>query len=161
MGWGGAASHAGAPLPQPLPTRGRGGALLRGLAGWLTLILAPLPALAETQGWAGVGKAADKGFSWTAPLWPTFWMAWTPATFALFVGIFGAMGVLTVLEIRHPGGDERIGVLGLTTTRGDRLFITLLGTSYIFLAWLGLVGMPLWGPLGLAILWGVFTFWKV
>jgi predicted small integral membrane protein len=125
----------------------------------LLAALAPLPAMAD--GWAKVGQDADKGFSWTAPLWPSFWMAWTPATFALFVGIFAAMGVLTVLEVRRPGGDERAGVLGLTTTRGDRLFITLLGTSYIFLAWLGLVGMPLWWPLGLALLWGVFTFWKV
>ena len=123
---------------------------------------APVPAFAEVKaGWGSVGTEVEKGFSWTEPLWPTFWMAWTPATFALFVGIFGAMGVLTILEIRRPGGDERLGVLGLTTTRGDRLFITLLGTSYIFLAWLGLVGMPLWWPLGLALLWGVFTFWKV
>ncbi|MGB2892415.1 MAG: DUF2160 domain-containing protein [Albidovulum sp.] len=88
-------------------------------------------------------------------------MAWTPATLAVFVGIFAAMGLLTVLEIRHPGGDERQGVLGLVTTRGDRLFISLLGTSYIFMAWLWLVGMPLWWPLALAILWGVFVFWKV
>jgi predicted small integral membrane protein len=141
----------------PLPTRGRRGALLRRLACWLAIL--PVPTLAE--GWGNVGKDADKGFSWTAPLWPDFWMAWTPATLAVFLGIFGAMAVLTVLEVRHPGGDERLGILGLTTTRGDRLFITLLGTSYIFLAWLGLVGMPLWGPLGLAILWGIFTFWKV
>ena len=71
------------------------------------------------------------------------------------------MAVLTVLEIRHPGGDERKGVLGLVTTRGDRLFIALLGSVYIFLAWLGLIGMPLWVPLGLAIFWGAFSFWKV
>ncbi|MGR3761765.1 DUF2160 domain-containing protein [Roseobacteraceae bacterium NS-SX3] len=89
------------------------------------------------------------------------WMAWTWPTALLFIGIFTAIGVLTVLEIRHPGGDARKGVLGLTTTRGDRLFISLLGTAYIFLAWLGLVGMPLWWPLGLSIAWGVFCFWKV
>jgi predicted small integral membrane protein len=89
------------------------------------------------------------------------WMAWTWPTALVFVGIFSAMAVLTVLEIRNPGGDERKGVLGLTTTRGDRLFITLLGTVYIFLAWIGLFGMPLWGPLGIAIAWGAFTFWKV
>ena len=71
------------------------------------------------------------------------------------------MAVRTVLEIRTPGGDPRRGVLGLTTTRGDRLFFSLLGTVYIFLAWLGLVGMSLWGPLGLSILWGAFCFWKV
>ena len=68
---------------------------------------------------------------------------------------------MIVLEIRSPGGDARKGVLGLVTTRGDRLFISLLGTSYIFLAWLGLVGMPLWWPLGLSVVWFAFTFWKV
>jgi predicted small integral membrane protein len=89
------------------------------------------------------------------------WMAWTWPTALVFIGIFSAMGVLTVLEIRNPGGNERKGVLGLTTTRGDRLFISLLGASYIFLAWLGIVGTPLWWPLGFAVLWGVFCFWKV
>jgi len=89
------------------------------------------------------------------------WMAWTWPTALVFIGIFSAMGVLTVLEIRNPGGNARKGALGLITTRGDRLFITLLGASYIFLAWLGLVGTPLWAPLAGAIAWGVFCFWKV
>jgi predicted small integral membrane protein len=123
--------------------------------------LMPLGLAAQTKGWGDLGKAADKGFSWTDPLWPGFWMAWTPATLALFLGIFGAIGVLTLIEVRYPGGDARTGVLGLVTTRGDRLFMTLLGTSYIFLAWLFFFGMPLWGPLALSILWGVFCFWKV
>lgn len=127
----------------------------------LSLALLPAAASAQTQGWGDLGKPAETGFSWTAPLWPDFWMAWTPATLAVFVGIFAAMAVLTVLEIRHPGGDERRGVLGLVTTRGDRLFISLLGTSYIFMAWLWLVGMPLWAPLGLSLLWGVFVFARV
>jgi predicted small integral membrane protein len=89
------------------------------------------------------------------------WMAWTWPTALVFIGIFTAIGSLIVIEIRHPGGDERKGVLGLVTTRGDRLFISLLGTSYIFLAWLGLFGMPLWAPLGASIAWGIFCFWKV
>lgn len=89
------------------------------------------------------------------------WMAWTWPTSLVFIGIFTAMGIITILEIRRPGGDERKGALGLVTTRGDRLFISLLGTVYIFLAWLGLMGMPLWAPLGLSIAWGVFCFWKV
>ena len=89
------------------------------------------------------------------------WMAWTWPTAFVFIGIFSAMGVLTVMEIRAPGGDERKGILGLVTTRGDRLFIALLGSVYIFLAWLGFIGMPLWAPLGLAIAWGAFSFWKV
>ncbi len=133
--------------------------MLRAFVTFLALL--PVSAFAQ-NGWASVDKKEEEAaFSWTAPLWPDFWMAWTPATFAVFVGIFSAMAILTVLEIRRPGGDERRGVLGLTTTRGDRLFISLLGSVYIFLAWLGLVGMPLWTPLALAIAWGVFCFWKV
>ena len=128
----------------------------------LLLSLALLPTSALAQGWSNVGKPPEpKGFSWTDPLFGGTWMAWTDATAAVFIGIFGAMAVLTVVEIVWPGGAKRRGIFGLTTTRGDRLFITLLGTVYIFLAWLGIVGMPLWWPLGLAILWGVFCFWKV
>ena len=89
------------------------------------------------------------------------WMAWTWQTAAFFIALFGAIGIITFVEIRWPGASERKGVLGLTTTRGDRLFLGLLGSSYIFLAWLGVFGMPLWVPLGLAILWIAFCFWKV
>ncbi len=89
------------------------------------------------------------------------WMAWTWPTALVFIGIFSAMGIITVLEIRNPGGDERLGALGLVTTRGDRLFISLLGSAYIFLAWLGLFGTPLWVPLGVALTWATFCFWKV
>ncbi|MCR9060294.1 MAG: DUF2160 domain-containing protein [Rhodobacteraceae bacterium] len=39
--------------------------------------------------------------------------------------------------------------------------MTLLGTAYIFLAWLGFVGTPLWWPLALSIAWGSFSFWKI
>ncbi|MBT8423839.1 MAG: DUF2160 domain-containing protein [Silicimonas sp.] len=118
---------------------------------------------AYAQGWSNVAnEPEEKGFSWTDPLWPEFWMAWTPATFALFCGIFVAIAVIGVLEgVKFRDGLERKGVLGLTTTLGDRLFITLLGTAYIFLAWLGLMGQPLWWPLALSIVWGIFCFRKV
>lgn len=89
------------------------------------------------------------------------WMAWTWPTAAVFIALFSAIGLLVVIEIKHPGGAERQGILGLTTTRGDRLFLTCLGSSFIFLAWLGLVGEPLWWPIGLAICWGTLCFWKV
>ena len=127
------------------------------------LVFVPVPALAQQAGWGSVGEARDdKGFSWTDPLWPDFWMAWTPATFAVFCGLFAAIAVIGVLEVvKYRDGLERRGVFGLTTTLGDRLFISLLGTSYIFLAWLGFVGQPLWWPLAISIAWGVFCFWKV
>ncbi len=89
------------------------------------------------------------------------WMAWTWPTALVFIGIFSAVATLIVVEIRHPGGAERKGVFGLVTTRGDRLFITLLGSAYIFLFWLGVFGTPLWIPMGIAIAWGVFSFRKV
>ena len=130
---------------------------------FISLLFLVLPLnQALATGWGKVvAKKEEVGFSWTDPLWPDFWMAWTPATFILFCGIFSAMAVITVLEIRRPGGDERRGVLGLTTTRGDRLFISLLGAAYIFLAWLGLMGQPLWWPVAISIGWMVFCFWKV
>lgn len=89
------------------------------------------------------------------------WMAWTWPTALFFIFIFASVAMMAVLELRNPGGDERQGILGLTTTRGDRLFITLLGAAYIFLAWLTLFGTPLWIPLVIAISWGAFCFWKV
>lgn len=71
------------------------------------------------------------------------------------------MAVITFIEIRKPGTSERLGILRIRTTRGDRLFLTLLGTSFIFLAWLGIVGFPLWAPLGISLIWGVICFTKV
>ncbi|MBO6790369.1 MAG: DUF2160 domain-containing protein [Dinoroseobacter sp.] len=134
---------------------------MRGLVAFLTLL--PGQVLAQSAGWGNVGKQTEeKGFSWTDPLWPDFWMAWTPATFAVFVGIFSAIAFIGLLEgFKYKDGIERKGVLGLTTTLGDRLFITLLGSAYIFLAWLGIVGQPIWIPLFIAMGWGVFVFWKV
>ena len=127
------------------------------------LLFVPGAALAQQAGWGNVGQQQEeKGFSWTDPLWPEFWMAWTPATLAVFIGIFAAIAFIGIIEgFRYRDGLERKGVLGLTTTLGDRLFITLLGSAYIFLAWLGLVGQPIWIPLFIAIFWGIFVFWKV
>lgn len=89
------------------------------------------------------------------------WMAWTEQTGAFFLFIFACLATMTALEMFRPGGAERDGVLGLTTTRGDRLFISLLGTAYILLAWLALMGTPLWGGVVVATGWWIFVFWKV
>ena len=86
------------------------------------------------------------------------WMAWTWQT-ALF---FGAIGVALLLmglwEWRSPGGNPRRGVLSLTTTRGDRLFISLLAAGYIHLLWLAFFGAPLWGASAIAIVVAVLVF---
>ncbi len=86
------------------------------------------------------------------------WMAWTWPTAAFFVFIFLCLVTMGIWEWRRPGGDARHGILGLDTTRGDRLFITLLGSAFIFLAWLGFVGTPLWGPLVIALAYGFAVF---
>ena len=63
-----------------------------------------------------------------------------------------------IWEWKSPGGAPRKGILTLETTRGDRLFITILGSAFIFLAWLGIMSTPLWGGLIISIAWGFFVF---
>ena len=65
------------------------------------------------------------------------WMAWTWPTALFFAGIAGVLAVMTVLAIVRPS-TPRVGAVGIETTRGDRLFITLLGSGFINLAWIGL-----------------------
>ena len=86
------------------------------------------------------------------------WMAWTWQTGLFFAVIVLLLVVMTVLELRSPGGAPRRGVLGLTTTRGDRLFISLLSAGYIHLLWLAFFGSPLWGASALALVVAVLVF---
>jgi len=67
------------------------------------------------------------------------WMAWTWPTAAFFAVIAALLVTFTILAVKYPE-TPRMGVLRIETTRGDRLFITLLGSAFINLAWLGLVG---------------------
>ncbi len=86
------------------------------------------------------------------------WMAWTWPTAAFFVFILLALTTMIVWERLSPGGAPRKGILGLDTTRGDRLFITLLGSAFIHLAWLAAFSTPLWGGLILSIIFGFVVF---
>ena len=86
------------------------------------------------------------------------WMAWTWPTAAFFLFILACLIGMGIWEYFDPGGAPREGVLGLHTTRGDRLFITLLGSAFIFLGWLWAFSTPLWGGLAIAIVWGLFVF---
>jgi predicted small integral membrane protein len=49
------------------------------------------------------------------------WMAWTWPTAAFFAFIALALVSMSVWEHYAPGGAPRHGILGLDTTRGDRL----------------------------------------
>lgn len=69
------------------------------------------------------------------------WMAWTWPTAIFFAIIACLLIVFTILAIKYPE-TPRTGVLRIETTRGDRLFITLLGSAFINLIWLGLEVAP-------------------
>lgn len=86
------------------------------------------------------------------------WMAWTWETAAFFICIATVLLGMTIWELRSPGGAPRRGVLAIETTRGDRLFISLLGSAFIHLGWLALLGVPLWGALGLSVLFAAAVF---
>ena len=86
------------------------------------------------------------------------WMAWTWPTAGFFAFIALAISAMALWEWQSPGGAPRHGVLGLDTTRGDRLFLSLLTAAFIHLAWLGLVSTVLWGALAASILAAIAIF---
>ena len=86
------------------------------------------------------------------------WMAWTLPTAIFFVLISLTLGVMTWLAVAYPEA-ERVGVLRIPTTRGDRLFLSLVLAAVIHLAWIGLVGvqpiatLPIGEGIELSSLW--------
>ena len=84
------------------------------------------------------------------------WMAWTFPTAVFFAGIALILVGMTVWQVLSPT-TERRGILPLSTTRGDRLFIGLLGSAFFHLAWIGLTGLSLWGALALSLLFLLAT----
>jgi predicted small integral membrane protein len=86
------------------------------------------------------------------------WMAWTLPT-ALFFGAIVLMLLgMGIWEYKSPGGAPRVGVLRFETTRGDRLFISLLGSAFIHIAWLGISNLNLWWALALSLVYAVCVF---
>ena len=67
------------------------------------------------------------------------WMAWTLPTAIFFTLLAITLIVMTWLAAAYPEA-ERVGILRIPTTRGDRLFISLILAAVIHLAWIGLAG---------------------
>ena len=84
-------------------------------------------------------------------------MAWTWPTAAFFGIIAATLITFTILAIKYPE-VPRNGILRIETTRGDRLFITLLGSAFINLAWLGLLDAPQWGALIVSLFYAIAVF---
>jgi len=80
------------------------------------------------------------------------WMAWTTPTAAFFITIVLILTAMTIWQVLSPTVERR-GFLPIATTRGDRLFIGLLGSAYIHLAWIGLTDYSIWIAFGIALVW--------
>jgi predicted small integral membrane protein len=79
------------------------------------------------------------------------WMAWTLETALFFGAIAAFIAAYTVWGLVSPSVPRR-GFLPMPTTRGDRLFLGLMGSAWINLAWLGLTEASQWVAVGLSLL---------
>lgn len=80
------------------------------------------------------------------------WMAWTLPTAIFFCAIAIGLGIMTLVELKYPTRLMR-GFLPVSTTRGDRFFISLLSAAFIHLLWLGVVGVYVPVASALALIW--------
>jgi len=79
-------------------------------------------------------------------------MVWTLPTAIFFVTIAIILTAMTVWQIAAPS-PERRGFLPIPTTPGDRLFVGLLVSGYVHLAWIGLTTANLWFASAISLIW--------
>jgi predicted small integral membrane protein len=91
---------------------------------------------------------------------PPDWMYWTIPTI-LFVGFILLMLIgLSIWDAKDPGW-ARQGILPIETTRGDRVFMSILTTLSVFCLWLYFIGITaVWSVLvvGAAATMGIMNF---
>ena len=85
------------------------------------------------------------------------WMAWTWPTALFFSLIAIALIVLTLLAIYRPE-VPKVGILRFPTTRGDRFFVSLIGSAFICITWMRLGGGVLWYPLMISLIYAIAMF---
>ncbi len=86
------------------------------------------------------------------------WMAWTWQTAVFWLFILSLLLAMAMWEKFSPGGNPRRGILGLDTTRGDRLFISLMVAAWIHLGWLFVAGPPLLGAAIASVVVAILIF---
>ena len=86
------------------------------------------------------------------------WMAWTQPTAVFFLTIASLLTLMTLWEFISPGGAPRTGVLRFETTRGDRLFVSLLGSAFICVGWLAFATASLLVGLGVCLVYSLLVF---
>lgn len=80
------------------------------------------------------------------------WMVWTMPTAIFFSSIAAMLAGMTIWEILSPT-IERKGFLPIATTRGDRLFISLLSAAFIHLGVIGFTSLSIWIALAASAVW--------
>ncbi len=81
------------------------------------------------------------------------WMAWTLPSALFFVCIATALLMMTLLEVFRPTTKRR-GFLPLETTRGDRFFMSLLGSAFIHVIWLAVSDSSILFASALSVMYG-------
>lgn len=109
-----------------------------GLLGWLTPV-------------------KDGAKAWTAPMADGGWMAWTFPVALFFWCIACLLSTFTLLALRAQPKPKR-GILRIDTTAGDRLFISLLGSAFLCLAFLFFAGPPVWWALPICLVYALAVF---
>ena len=80
------------------------------------------------------------------------WMEWTLPTAIFDISIFLILAAMTIWQTVSPSMERR-GFLPIPTTPGDRFFLGLLTSAFIFFAWVGFTDFPLLILLGIAVSW--------
>ncbi|MDB6142598.1 MAG: hypothetical protein JWP80_1642 [Pseudomonas sp.] len=80
------------------------------------------------------------------------WMAWTTLTATFFCSIGVLLACMTVWELRSPSIARR-GFLPIATSRGDRLFIGLLGSAFLHLLVIGATDWSIWVASLMSLVW--------
>jgi len=85
------------------------------------------------------------------------WMAWTWQTALFFATVLTVLVVMTVLAIKRPE-KPKIGVFRFATTRGDRLFMSLLGSAFIYILWFRFGTEAMYPPAIVALIFAGLMF---
>lgn len=87
------------------------------------------------------------------------WMAWTPPTAGVFIGLFALLAFMGIYTHYVPPVPRR-GFLGFPTDVGDRLYIALLTVGLFFVVWLAVTGasVPIAAVIAM-VLFGVVMRW--
>jgi predicted small integral membrane protein len=85
------------------------------------------------------------------------WMAWTWQTGLFFGTVALVLVIMTVLAVVRPE-KPRIGLFRFATTRGDRLFMSLLGSAFIYILWFRFGTEAIWPPAVIALFFAAAMF---